>query len=235
MDTTFVYLDVETIPDQREGAADAAAARVKAPANYKDPEKIRAYVAEKGAEAHAQTSLNGAYGQLFAVGWAVADMPALNVARQRLDDLSDEAELLRNFYDLLSLDLRHVGASYGDAGEWRVVFVGLNVVRFDLRFLWQRTVVHGVKPSVRLPYNASPYSPQVVDLGMEWTGDHREYVSVDELCSALSIESPKVKHAMAGADVWGRVQSGDWQAVVDYNLSDVEVLRTLHKRFLRVR
>jgi len=233
--TAFVYLDVETVPDQREGAADAAASRVKAPSNYKDPEKIRAYVAEKGVEAHAQTSLNGAYGQLFAIGWAVNGEPAQNVVRQDLQRLEDEAFMLEAFYALLTADLQVAGAPYGDGGAWMVTFVGMNVARFDLRFLHQRSVVHGIKPSVRLPYGASPYSPAVLDLGVEWTGDHREYVSLDELCGALSVESPKVKHAMTGADVWSRVQAGDWQSVVDYNLSDVEVLRTLHKRFLRVK
>jgi hypothetical protein len=235
METTYVYLDVETIPDQREGAAEAAAARVKAPSNYKDPEKIRAYVAEKGVEAHAQTALDGTFGQLFAIGWKVGDMRAANIARQSLTDPLDEAETLKAFYALLHADLQAYGAPYGDGGEWRIAFVGHNVVKFDLRYVWQRSVVHGIKPTVRLPYDASPYAHTAIDLQVLWTGDARENISFDVLCQALGVESPKAKHAMSGADVWPRVAAGDWKSVVDYNLSDVEALAEVHQKFLALR
>lgn len=229
MKVPYVVLDIETIPDQREGAAERAASRVKAPGNYKDPAKIAAYVAEKATEAHASTSLNGAYGELFCIGYKVADFDTVVLSRQDISDPNDERLLLTEFYADLAEAIDQTGWSDPGAGGRQAVFVGHNVIRFDLRFLWQRSVIHDVKPSVRLPYDASPYSDRVVNIGQLWTGDGREYVALDEICDALGVVNPKAD-GIDGSKVWERVAAGDWQSVIDYNAGDVEATAQVHAR-----
>jgi hypothetical protein len=88
-----LYLDIETIPTQRQDVCDylsetlrddtlKAMESVCAPANYKDADKIAEYIASKKAALQAEfaeklkekidsTGLDGSFGQVFCIGWAM--------------------------------------------------------------------------------------------------------------------------------------------------------------------
>ena len=72
----FIYLDIETIPSQRDDVRGLSWQRVKVPANYKDPQKIEAYKYEHAEEEYRKTALDGGYGELCCIGWAVDDEPS---------------------------------------------------------------------------------------------------------------------------------------------------------------
>lgn len=211
-----LYIDIETHPDTRAGAFDAARARVKAPANYKDPLKINAYIEAQAAEAYARTSLDGAYGEILCIGWAVDDdEPTVTYAE-------DERELLEDFW-------RAVDRALPELAE--PVWIGHNVREFDLRFLWQRCVVRNVWPTRRIPYDVSPHDASVIDTMQLWTGSPRERVSLDTILQALDIPTA----GMGGGDVWPMLQEGRLQEILDYCAYDVNTVRLAADRMLRVR
>lgn len=211
-----LYLDIETRPDARDGAYERALERVKAPANYKDPAKIAAYVHAQAEDAYARTSLDGAYGEVLCIGWAIDDGP-VTVTH---DD--DERELLAAFWAELD-------AALPDLVD--PIWVGHNIRDFDLRFLWQRCVVRGVLPSRRIPYDASVYDTILLDTMLLWTGSPRERVSLNTILQALDIPAPDV----GGGDVWPMLQAGELQKILDYCAYDVSTVRVAAQRMLRTR
>lgn len=211
-----IFIDIETIPDQREGAASAASSRISAPSNYKDPDKIKAYVEEKGAEAWRKTSLDGTYGQLFCIGFAINDEPAMVGVAADLT-LEAEAALLCSFWD---------NALGGVIPTKAPVWIGHNVA-FDLSFLWKRHVVHQVQPLTRIPHGDAPWSGGIGDTMITWTGQRTQFISLDELLSALSIPSGD---PIEGSEVWDYVSSGATDVVVEHCRRNVEETREAWKR-----
>lgn len=211
--THLITLDIETIPDQRPGAEDAARDRISAPSNYKDPVKIEAYIAEKAAEAWRMTSLNGAYGEIICIGFAIGDDEPTAYWREVG---GDEAELLESFW-------QHIDETTTAGPTW----IGHRVVGFDLRFLWQRSVLNGVPPSRPLPLDAGPWSREVFDTGYAWTGDRSRGIRLAELARIFGMEA---KSDMDGSEVWDAVQAGRIKDVVSYCMEDVRITRELYRR-----
>lgn len=233
MDTLF--LDIETIPAQRPDIAEymeesmrdeltEALASVKAPANYKDEAKIAEYIIDKRTslkaefagkltEKIASTGLDGAFGQVFCVGWAWNDGPVTTSTASDLTG-SAEAELLRKFFaDMPS-----------GFGKTRVV--GHNVASFDLRFIKQRAMVLGIKPPMSLPFDAKPWDEAIFDTMIQFAGVGKT-ISLDKLARAFGMSG---KGGITGADVWPMVQAGKFAEVADYCRDDVELTRSVYGR-----
>ena len=207
-----ITVDIETIPDQREGAYERTILNIKPPANYKDPEKIEAYVNEKAGQAYRDTALNGLYGQICGIGYKIEDEPAHFLSAARIS----ERELLKGFW-------RRIESPRLDrSSKWnRVHWVGHNIIDFDLRFLRQRSWVNGVKP-LWLPDREGEYC---TDLMWKWAG-WRKYVKLSELAQAFGLDYPDAD----GSLVWDWVQAGDWVTLRDYNIAQVEVTAEIYRR-----
>ena len=152
--TPIIFLDIETVPDQREGAADAARARIKVPKQYKKPEAIEKYIAENAEEAYHATGLNGGYGEVFCVSFAVGEGEVVTVTRGASDHPWNEDLAELTLLDILNAVLPHAIGHEG--GKRKPLFVGHNI-EFDLRFLFHRFVVNQIKPAFALPYNDPPW------------------------------------------------------------------------------
>lgn len=88
--------------------------------------------------------------------------------------------------------------------EFTACVIGHNVSAFDLRFLAQRSIVNGIRPHITLARaaQAKPWeSEKVFDTMVQWTGSASVRVSLDKLCKALSIQTPK-------GDITGAVPEG---------------------------
>ena len=77
MKANLVYLDIETIPSQKEGFRDMI--DIPIPGNIKKLETIAKWEAEEKPklieEAYCKTSFNGAYGEIICIGFALDDEP----------------------------------------------------------------------------------------------------------------------------------------------------------------
>ena len=151
-----IFLDLETIPAQNPRAiamlraeADKEKLAIKAPSNYKDQAKIDEYIAAKRIEIDAdfeqryrKTSFDGALGQIVVASYAIDD--AEPVVIYASDWMTSEEFILTKLYEGLK-------AAYNPNSQTRPVFIGHNIVGFDLRFLYQRSVVNNIKPPMMIP------------------------------------------------------------------------------------
>jgi len=232
-----IYADAETIPGQGaavrealEVEATAEKAEVKAPSNYKDPDKIAEFVLNKRAEIDAameekwrKTALDGAYGQIAVFSIAIDEAPP--VAFYQEDWANGERQILRDLFAALV-------AAYDPATMRRPVFIGHNLIEFDLRFLFQRAIILGIKPPPLIPFQAKPWDDAVFDTMTQWAGV-KNRVSLDKLCKALGIPGKGSElggEEIDGSKVWDFVKAGRIADVATYCKGDVERVRQAHKR-----
>lgn len=233
-----IYLDIETLPVQdpelrAEMEADAAEQlakdleAVRPPANYKDETKVAAFIQEKQESmraefkemreaAYRKTALDGALGSVAVVGLAFGDGDPMSI------DISatSERDMLKGL--MLIINERCNAQS-------RPCFVGHNVTGFDLRFLWQRCVILGVKPSPWIPFDAKPWdTARIYDTMTQWSPDRDKRISLKRLCRSLGV--PTSKSDIDGSKVWDYWQAGKHAEVAEYCRGDVVATRECHRR-----
>jgi hypothetical protein len=236
---TAVYFDIETIPVQSpeliaemradmKAELDEALACIRAPANYKDQAKIDEYVNTKHDElvaAHEgkvqdailKTSFDGGLGQICVIGWATEDDAPHAYSVADLTPAS-ERQLLRDFFCVLT-------DAYSPTN--RLTLIGHNVIGFDIRFLWQRAMVLGVKPPAHcLPRDLKPWGDSAFDTMTAWSG-LKDRISMDKLCRIFGIPG---KGGIDGSMVWPMVQEGRIADVAEYCRGDVERTRAIYRR-----
>jgi hypothetical protein len=214
-----LVIDIETVQTSRPDIIDYIAATVKPPATFKKPESIAKWHKEEGpaaiAEAVAKTGLDGAFGQVVCIGYNTGE-----VGTQLVYGL-DEKELLTRFSIMMAEDVKDpIGTSV----------VGHNVAGFDLRFLLQRYIVNGIRPPLVITRaaEAKPWeSEKVFDTMVQWAGVGNR-ISLDKLCLALSIPSPKGD--MDGSMVGQYVKDGRIEEVAAYCKKDVEATKAVFER-----
>jgi len=206
----YVILDIETIPAQRPDIHQFVVEGLAAPANYKDPEKIAAYIDGQKDEAIRKTALEGWAGETWCIGWAVDDGP-VTVETRAFWEPSE--------YVLLE---KWLGAMRNLHPTW----IGHNVL-WDLRFLWQRCKVNGLDTTgVDFALDAKPWDNTVADTMTMWAGA-RDRISLKKLALAFGLTA---KDDMDGSKVWDAVKAGEWEKVRDYCAADVELTREIWRR-----
>lgn len=191
---------------------------IKPPATYKKPESIAAWMEEnKAAELdalHRKTALDGAFGQVCCIGVAIDDdEPGTFVG--------SEPKMLTDFADYL-------GSLEGD--KYTTLFIGHNIAGFDLRFLVQRYIVNRIPVPFLLKHaaNAKPWeSEKVFDTMVQWAGVGNR-ISLDKLCMALSVPTPK--DGITGATVYDEWLKGNIEGIAEYCKRDVEATRAVSMR-----
>lgn len=132
---------------------------------------------------------------------------------------ASEAELLEEF--ILTID----GATIGNRIP---TIVGHNVVNFDIRFLWQRAIVLGVRMPNWFPRDPKPWGVETFDTMAAFAGA-RNMIGMDRLCSALGLEGKgEIDGSMIG-DLWA---AGEYQKIAEYCRDDVIRTREIHRRMM---
>lgn len=219
-----LFLDIETLPTDRADVRELLASKVTHPATISKPETIAKWNEESRPaaidEAVAKTGLDGTFGRVCVICWAVDDGPIKTVK-----SATDEEALLLEFVQHLRSDV-----PAGDLFETCVV--GHNVTGFDLRFLTQRFIVNGIRPPaiISRAAQAKPWEEtKVFDTMIQWSGaGARPGGSLEKLCMALSIASPKTD--LDGSKVAGAVAAGRIDDVAAYCARDVEAVRKVWRR-----
>lgn len=224
---TPLYLDIETIPTQNQRIVDEIAAGIKHPGNMSKPETIAKWEAEVKPlairEAVAATSFDGAYGECIMVGLARETHDIEVLARPKL---GDEAALLVELFKTLDL-------MFKESERMTVQVVGHRVVDFDLRFLWQRAVIYGIRPPAWLPWHARPWEDRVFDTMGAWAGyAANKYVTLDKLCGVMGVarKGTEIGEDIDGSKVWQFWREGRVQDLITYCAGDVSRVRELHAR-----
>jgi len=124
----------------------------------------------------------------------------------------EETEIIKNFWKL-AVDCN--------------LFVGHNILDFDLRFIYQRSIIHQIKPSRELPFARFRSAP-IFDTMHEWSKWGREHASLDLLSRTLSIPSPK--ETLDGSKVYPYYRAGKLADIVNYCKCDVDSVRQVYRR-----
>lgn len=150
------------------------------------------------------TNFGGAFGRIFCICYAInEEAPAVL--------FGDEREILKKFWKIAeNIDL----------------FIGHNVMDFDLKFIYQRSIILKVKPSRDISFRRYQNSP-IFDIMHEWV-KWNGTVSMDELAHAMGI--PSSKEGIDGSRVHEFYKKGKHKEIIDYCKRDVEVTRAIYKR-----
>ena len=215
-----IILDIETIPATAPHIADYIAATIKPPGTIKLPASIEKWHKESKQEAIeeaiAKTGLDGAFGQVVCIGYDLHDSGNPDAVYGL-----DEVELLTRFNAALDAIPRNMHNA--------TTVVGHNVSAFDLRFLWQRYVVNGIRPHaiINAAAQAKSWDAKIYDTMTQFAGFGNR-ISLDKLCMALSIPTPKGD--MDGSMVGQAVADGRLLDVVEYCKRDVKATREVYRR-----
>jgi hypothetical protein len=217
-----IVLDIETIPSQVPGIKQKFIDEVRPPATHKKQETIDAWMNEnqetEGDAAWRKTSFDGALGHVCVIGWAVDDEPAQELHISNINNMADEILLLAAFYAQMDKLCK-------SRPNERPRFIGHNLVEFDLKFLFQRSVVLNVKPSPQIPFHCKPWDDGVYDTMVKW-GTMRGG-SLDKITTACGLDG---KGDIDGSMVWDYVREGRILEIADYCKDDVNLTRSLFKR-----
>jgi len=229
---TLPCLDPAFIAELRASATAEMQAEIDAikhPGNYKDQAKIDEWYQTEGAkkeiairtgfdakvdEEHRKTSFDGALGHICVIGAAIDDeAPIAFYSTDTSADLA-EADVLREYFAWLS-------DNYSPSVNRKPRFIGHNITGFDLRFLFQRAVILGVKPPAFIPFQAKPWDDSVFDTMLAFAGFGNR-IKLDKLCKALGLEG---KQGISGADVYPMYLAGEIEAIASY-CRDIDVVQT---------
>lgn len=219
-----ITFDIETVPTTSEKTIAKIRAEIEneklavtAPANYKDSEKIAAYVAEKYKELDAdfdrrfrQTALNGARGHIYCISAAINDDAPICFYDK------NESIILHKFFELFA----YSGHRQND------IYCGHNIASFDLPFIYQRAVILGVKPPDCIPFHAKPWDARIFDTLVKWCGIKGEG-SMDSVYDALGIEG---KGDITGKTFYDAVLAGRHDECLQYCNDDVIRTREMYRR-----
>ena len=152
------------------------------------------------------TSFQGEFGRIFCIGYAIDDQKTASFS-------GDEAEILRQFWDLAK------GAD---------LFIGHNVFDFDLKFIYKRSIILGVKPSRELNFARYRHDP-IFDTMFEWEKWSGRGVGLHRLSLALGLASPK-EEGIDGSKVYDHFLAGKGDDIIKYCMRDVEATRAVYKK-----
>lgn len=218
-----LFLDIETLPTDDETVKAEIAASITPPGNISKADTIAAWEAEKKpalvAEAMAKTSFNGAHGRVCCVGWAWNDGPLNSI---NMNDAGGERGLL----DMAVTFIDRMRPS-GEAFH-QTQIVGHYIADFDIRFLWQRAFVLGVRMPAWFPRDVKSWDKNVADTMFMWAGA-KGSISLDNLCKALGIPG---KDGVDGSMVAGMWADGLYHEIEAYCQQDVERVRSAYKKML---
>lgn len=155
------------------------------------------------------TSFQGEFGRLFCIGFAVDDQETKCLS-------GNEKDILVKFWGLAK-----------DAH----LFIGHNVMNFDLPFIYKRSIILGVRPSKDLSFARYRNSP-IYDTMCEWDKwNMGNATSLHKLTLALGLSSPK-EEGIDGSKVYGYFLAGKGDDICKYCMRDVEATRRVYKRMI---
>ncbi|HLM83792.1 MAG TPA: ribonuclease H-like domain-containing protein [Candidatus Bathyarchaeia archaeon] len=201
-----MFLDIETLP-----APEHMHEVLKELHEYKKKKKKR--MGEKYSTSFesflAGTGFDGTFGRILCVSYAINDDMVHCICNE------DEKKVLESFWE---------------AAKDVDLFVGFNIIEFDMKYLVQRSIVHGVKPKTKMRLTFAKYrSEPMYDVMHEWNQwSFGKGVGLDALARALGL--PTSKTNMDGSEVYAYYKKGKIKEICTYCDADVEVTRKIYKR-----
>lgn len=206
--TRFRITDLETL-----GLPEAAGwvDPVSAPSNYKDPEKIAAYIAEAEADRLDRFALDADTNRIVALGWHDVGFgePIVRLCRTE----GEEKIALVEYWGSFSKQYTRI--------------VGFNSARFDLVVLVMRSIYLNIwHPEIVIaPTWKSPH----IDLWerLSLGGARKDVKSLRFYAKRFGIP---IYDDISGKDVAAMVAAGEWIKIQNHCLFDLDLTRALAER-----
>lgn len=204
--------DLETV-----GLDDAASwvedEPISAPSNYKDPEKIAAYIKEATEKRQERFALDADTCRIVALGyWDIGEGdPTVVLCR----DEAEERHALTAYWD-----------SYRQKGT-RII--GYNIIRFDLVVLLLRSLFLNVKaPEMVIAPAWKTYHIDLYErLSLGGARDRKDVKSLKFYAKKLGIP---IYDDISGKDVAAAVKAGEFDKVINHCMYDLDLTRALAER-----
>lgn len=217
-DRDLIVIDIETIPDQGAMAVKDIELSIKPPAAMKKQEtiddwhngagKYKGVKNEAIKEAYLKTSFDGSYGQIVCICASIN-----GVIRKYTDKEMNEDELLTVFWD----DVKKQTVS--------PFFVAHNA-KFDLPFIYKRSVINGVDiPVLFKPFGR--HGSQYHCTMEAWEGFNGR-IKLDTLAKILKVG--KKTEGIDGSKVFGEWQDGNIDKISDYCRDDVQLTLDIYNK-----
>jgi hypothetical protein len=228
-----IFLDVESVPPPEE-----CRSLIK-------PEVVRklcrktsiAFTNEQEAEQQNSTgctdeqfrllALHAEYGRVLAIGmiveqdWQVVHCGMLGRERPSGQFHLNEGRTLRAFWKMLN-----------DFNVSRDLIIGNNVMDFDLPFLYKRSRINRIHPSILFSFARYKSAP-IYDTMREWAhwNPRATYISLVELADILKVGMTK-SEGMDGSRVYDEFLAGHHDRIAEYCLQDVRMVRAIYYRMV---
>jgi predicted PolB exonuclease-like 3'-5' exonuclease len=140
-----------------------------------------------------------------------------------LDDGRDISESA-----FIDRDEKTIVSAFWNAIRPTDVFLGHNLIDFDLPFIRQRSWILGVRPSRRVDLRRY-YSKDLIDTMQIWANwGSQRYAGLDQLAAALGCDR-KIAHGNDVTDWWS---AGDFLRIAEYCMHDVRVSYQVFRRMM---
>jgi len=157
----------------------------------------------------AGTSFDGTFGRILCIAYACNDKPV-----EIINGDKNERKMLEDFWEI---------------AENADLFIGHNIMDFDLKFIYQRSIIHKIAPTRNLNF-ARYRSEPIFDTMKEWSKWSGGSVGLESLAFALGIPTPK--EGIDGSRVAEFYKAGKIDEILEYCQCDVETTRAVYKRMI---
>jgi hypothetical protein len=125
----------------------------------------------------------------------------------------NEAKTLRAFWNLI-----------GRVNPYQDVFIGHNILDFDLAFLIKRSIINRIQPP-QISFRRYQQKP-IFDTMWEWSL-WRYRISLSDVAEAIGIASPK-EDGIDGSRIYDNFRAGKHREIAMYCMRDVECARAVY-------
>tara|TARA_R110002096_G_scaffold413803_1_gene614709 strand:- start:30 stop:788 length:759 start_codon:yes stop_codon:yes gene_type:complete len=140
------------------------------------------------------------------------------------NDMINEADMLEEFHATVT------SICTANKVEVRKVnFVGHNIAKFDLPFIWKRSVINNVNTCKGVKWIDARHGQHCFDTMIAWAGFGNR-ISADNLCKILGIKGKT--EGMDGSKVYDTWQT-EPQKVIEYCCDDVQLVKEIHLRLTK--
>jgi hypothetical protein len=224
-----LFTDIESLPVTDPDLIDLITEGIKPPANYSNKDTIAKWEAESKPllikEAISKTALDGTYGRVCCISYAFNDEPVQCILNR------SEKKVITQFFDVVQDKVTsQVNGADNHSLITKPIVIGHNVHAFDLKFMWKRAIINGIKPQAYMPWDEKAWGDHIADTMLMWDSSPDKRISLHKLCIVLGVPSPKDKNGMTGADVYTLWQKREYEKIKTYATDDVEAMRSCYRK-----
>ena len=203
-----IFLDIETIPAEESDKKSALDLVLKKKQRYGKEVDLGK---ENMEQLYRDTAVSGDFGRIFCIGYALEDGQVQII-------YGEEKKILEEWWKV---------AAKGDC------FIGHNIIEFDLRFIYKRSITNRIKPSAKhLNLSFARYRNfPIFDTMKEWEKWSNSYIALDALAKILQLPSSK-DGGIKGSQVFDFFLAGKYKEIYEYCKRDVQLTRQVYNRML---